>query len=205
MASTPAQAAATLRKSDRTRQTVLDAAARLFARRGYAGTSLSDVAAEAGIRTGSLYYHFDAKEELVYEVLRFGIAHSFEHTRAAVEALGQSATAGAQLRAAIEAHLASLHGLGDYALAGLRIVEQAPQPIRRNQYANQRRYGEYWQTLIQRAQREGILPDGMDLLALRLFLFDAMNGTVTWPASAQRSCSELADLLMLLVSRTRSA
>jgi len=201
MASIPAQAPHAQRKSDRTRQAVLDAAARLFARRGYAGTNLSDVAAEAGIKTGSLYYHFDAKDELVYEVLRFGIAHSFEHARAAVDALGPHASAGPQLRAAIEAHLASLHDLGDYALAGLRIVEQAPQPIRRNQYANQRRYGEYWQTLLERAQSEGILSAGVDLLALRLFLFDAMNGTVTWPASAQRSSSELADQLMRLVTR----
>ena len=110
------------------------------------------------MKTGSLYYHFDAKEELVYAVLRFGIAHSFDHTRAAVEALGPSVTAGAQLRAAVEAHLASLHDLGDYALAGLRIVEQAPQPIRRNQYANQRRYGEYWHTLLERARARASCP-----------------------------------------------
>jgi AcrR family transcriptional regulator len=190
-----------LKKSDRTRQAVLDAAARLFAGRGYAGTNLSDVAAEAGIKTGSLYYHFDSKDELVYEVLRFGVAHSHEHARAAVEALGARASAEAKLRAAIEAHLDSLHHLGDYALAGLRIVEQAPQPIRRNQYANQRRYGEYWQTLLEHAEREGILPRGVDLLALRLVLFDAMNGTVSWPASARRSTRELADLLMKLVTR----
>ncbi|HEY8121284.1 MAG TPA: hypothetical protein VII78_08200, partial [Myxococcota bacterium] len=93
------------------------------------------------------------------------------------------------------------HHLGDYALAGLRIVEQAPQPVRRNQYANQRRYGEYWQALLERAHAAGALPNGVDLLALRLFLFDAMNGTVTWPASVRRSTSELADTLIRLIAR----
>ncbi len=201
MASSPAESAVLPKKSARTRQAVLDAAARLFARQGYAGTNLSDIAAEAGIKTGSLYYHFASKDELVTEVLHFGTAHSHEHARAAVDALAARAPAVERLRAAIEAHLDSLHHLGDYALAGLRIVEQAPQPIRRNQYANQRRYGEYWQTLLEGARSEGALPAGVDLLALRLFLFDAMNGTVTWPASARRSTAELADTLMRVVTR----
>jgi AcrR family transcriptional regulator len=201
MTNAPAEPAALPRKSDRTRRAVLDAAARLFARKGYAGTNLAEIAAEAGIKTGSLYYHFDSKEELVSEVLRYGTAHSHAHTRAAVEALGPRAGAVARLRAGIEAHLDSLHHLGDYALAGLRIVEQAPQPIRRNQYANQRRYGEYWQTLLEEAQAAGALAPGVDLLALRLFLFDAMNGTATWPASARRSTAELADTLIRLVTR----
>jgi AcrR family transcriptional regulator len=201
MASTQATEVASPRKSERTRRAVLDAAARLFARRGYAGTNLSDIAAEAGIKTGSLYYHFESKDELVSEVLRFGTAHSHEHAQAAVDALGTRSRAVERLRAAIEAHLASLHHLGDYALAGLRIVEQAPQPIRRNQYANQRRYGEYWEALLEAARAEGALPESVELLPLRLFLFDAMNGTVTWPASARRSTRELADTLMRLVTR----
>jgi AcrR family transcriptional regulator len=200
MANTPA-AASLAKKSDRTRQAVLDAAAHLFARQGYAATNLSDIAAEAGIKTGSLYYHFDSKDELVYEVLRFGTAHSHETVRSAVEALGARASAADRLRAGVEAHLDSLHRLGDYALAGLRIVEQAPQPIRRNQYANQRRYGEYWHGLLEDGQRAGVLPGGVDLLALRLVLFDAMNGTATWPASARRSTAELADVLLRIVAR----
>ena len=187
--------------SERTRQSVLDAAARLFARNGYADTSLAQIAHAAGIKTGSLYYHFASKEELVYEVLRFGVAHSLEHTRAQVEALGPGASAAERLRAAIRAHLDSLHELGDYASAGLRIVEQAPKPIRRKQYANQRRYGEYWHGLLERAQAAGALPRGADLLTTRLFLFGAMNSTVAWPESAQRSTGELTETLLALLAR----
>ena len=192
---------APLKKSDRTRTSILDAAARLFARRGYADTNLSDIAAEAGMKAGSLYYHFESKEDLVYEVFRYGVAHSFEHTRAEVERRGSRASAVERLRAAIQAHLDSLHSLGDYATAGLRIVEQAPKAIRRKQYANQRRYGEYWHELLAQAQSEGGLPPGLDLLAARLFLFGAMNGTVGWPASAERSTEQLTATLMALLVR----
>ena len=188
-------------KSERTRQSVLDAAARRFARNGYAETSLAQIADEVGTKAGSLYYHFDSKEELVYEVLRFGVSHSLEHTRAQVEALGPDAPAAERLRAAIRAHLDSLHELGDYASAGLRIVEQAPRPIRRRQYANQRRYGEYWHELLAQAQAEGVLPAAADLLTTRLFLFGAMNGTVSWPDAAQRPTAELTATLFALLAR----
>ncbi len=194
-------AARPAKKSERTRQSVLDAAAHLFASKGYADTNMSDIAAEAGIKAGSVYYHFASKDELVYEVLRFGVTHSFEHTRAEVEQLGPSASAAAQLRAAIHAHLDSLHSLGDYASAGLRIVEQAPRAIRKKQYANQRHYGDYWRRLLERAQAESALPSGVDLLAARLFLFGAMNSTVAWPATAQQSTSELTDTLVALITR----
>ena len=189
------------KKSERTRQSVLDAAAQLFANNGYADTNLSDIAARAGIKTGSLYYHFASKEELVYEVLRYGVTRSFEHTRAQVEQLGARAPAAAQLRAAIQAHLDSLHSLGDYASAGLRIVEQAPRTIRKKQYVNQRRYGEYWHTLLERAQAQGVLPRELDLLAARLFLFGAMNSTVAWPATAQQPTVDLTSTLFALLVR----
>lgn len=48
----------------RTRRTVLDAAARVFAANGYLATSLSQILAEAGVTKGALYFHFASKEEL---------------------------------------------------------------------------------------------------------------------------------------------
>ena len=51
------------------RSHLLDLAAAAFAEQGYAGTSMSDVAARAGIRKASLFHHFDSKEALYLEVL----------------------------------------------------------------------------------------------------------------------------------------
>ncbi|MEV4312120.1 helix-turn-helix domain-containing protein [Actinocrispum sp. NPDC049592] len=51
------------------REQILDAATRAFARSGYAGTGLDDVAAEAGITRVLLYRHFDSKKDLYLAVL----------------------------------------------------------------------------------------------------------------------------------------
>src|SRR3954468_17639438 len=48
---------------------VLDAAARVFARRTYAEASVQDVADELGILKGSLYHYIDAKEDLLFWLL----------------------------------------------------------------------------------------------------------------------------------------
>ena len=52
-----------LSKSDKTREEVLSAAARLFRHEGYYATTMRDIAEKSGIEAGSIYYHFDSKEE----------------------------------------------------------------------------------------------------------------------------------------------
>jgi AcrR family transcriptional regulator len=61
------------RKGDRTAQQILDAAEDLFAERGFAGTTLRDVATRVGIQIPSLYNHFENKEALYAAVLDRGL------------------------------------------------------------------------------------------------------------------------------------
>ena len=46
-------------------QQIIDAAARVFREKGYDGATLRDIATEAGLLAGSLYYHIRSKEELL--------------------------------------------------------------------------------------------------------------------------------------------
>lgn len=52
-----------------TRQRVLDTALRLFAERGYAGTSIRDLAEELGVTKAAVHYHFAAKEQIVVALI----------------------------------------------------------------------------------------------------------------------------------------
>jgi len=55
----------------KTRQSVLDAALKLFGQRGYSGTTLRLIAAEAGCSRGPIYWHFANKEELFEAILAY--------------------------------------------------------------------------------------------------------------------------------------
>jgi AcrR family transcriptional regulator len=72
-------------KGERTAERILDAAEALFAERGYAGTTLRDVATEVGLRTPSLYNHVPSKESLYEAVLERGIRPVFEVLSKVVE------------------------------------------------------------------------------------------------------------------------
>jgi AcrR family transcriptional regulator len=49
---------------------IVDAAARVMSRKGYGGTTMKDVAAEAGIAPGLIHYYFDSKEDLLLAVTK---------------------------------------------------------------------------------------------------------------------------------------
>jgi AcrR family transcriptional regulator len=57
---------------EQTRKALLAAAAEVFARKGFAGASLEEIAEVAGYTTGALYYHFASKQELFVELMRAG-------------------------------------------------------------------------------------------------------------------------------------
>lgn len=68
-----------IRDAERSRDAILDAGERLFAERGYEGTSLHDIAAAAGLSRGTPSYFFGSKEQLYVEVLD----HAFAQRQAA--------------------------------------------------------------------------------------------------------------------------
>lgn len=88
-----------------TRERVLDAAEALFARSGYAGTSVREIAAACGLRPASLYNHFAGKQALYEAVLERGLRPLLELLeRAAAQEL--SPAGGEALVDAVVDHLA---------------------------------------------------------------------------------------------------
>lgn len=87
----PGSEAPRRRKGARTAERILDAAEQLFAAQGYAGTSLRDVAGAVGLRTPSLYNHFESKEALYEAVLERGISPVLRALVEAVESSGAHA------------------------------------------------------------------------------------------------------------------
>lgn len=88
-----------LGRGERTRQQIIERAAPLFNRQGFAGASLSDIMAATGLQKGGIYRHFESKEELALR--------AFDHATAIMgerfaTALREQRTAPDRLRAIIE-------------------------------------------------------------------------------------------------------
>jgi AcrR family transcriptional regulator len=178
-------------KSERTRRRILDAAAVAF-RRGYAAVTLKDIAALAGMQAGSLYYHFDTKEELVEAVLDAGVDGAIAATREAVAALGPDADPLARLRAAIAAHLRFVLAEDAYASANIRILGQVPDAIRERHLKRQRGYGAFWRSLFRDAAAAGAIRPDVDLSVARMLALGALNWSVEWYRAGRRTPGEIA-------------
>jgi len=65
-------------KGARTRQRILERAAPVFNRRGYAGTSLNELVAATGLEKGGIYNHFGSKDELALAAFDHAVAYVAE-------------------------------------------------------------------------------------------------------------------------------
>ena len=147
-----------------------------------------------GMLAGSLYYHFDSREDLVAEVLRLGVAGAWEQVATAIGNLPTSASPLERLATAIRAHTRSIVGLSSYAKAQARIVGQLPSELAGVHRKDLRAYGEYWHDLFRAAEAAGELDGDVDLLTARMLTFGAMNWTSEWFAPTDAaSIDALAD------------
>ncbi|WP_158617264.1 TetR/AcrR family transcriptional regulator [Falsigemmobacter faecalis] len=167
-------------KSDLTRQRVLDAAAQIFARRGFSGTTLSDIAKAAGLKTGSLYYHFASREDLVAEVMARGVRQVAESVEAALAALGPEARPIERLRTAVEQHLLCLLERSDYARANTKLSSEVPPHLRSLHAANEEIYGALWKDLLAQAAAAGEIRSDLSLSAVRMLMLGAMAWAPEW-------------------------
>ena len=179
-------------KSEKTRERILDAAARTFREKGYASTRLSDIAAAADTQAGSLYYHFDSRNQLLDEVLERGITRVFEAVREGVEGLPSDASGRERLLVAIQAHLGFVLQQDDYASANIRLFGQTPEAIRRRHTRKHRVYAAYWKGLLESAQAEGEIRADVDLSLARLSLFGMMNWSLEWYSPSRLGIGDLA-------------
>jgi AcrR family transcriptional regulator len=194
LSSGPLQAK-TLTRRDNRLGAVLDAAARCFCQRGYDAASMRDIAKDAGMKAGSLYYHFPSKSELLVAVHEEGIRKISTEVNKAIDFSG---TAREHLQAAMIAHLESLLGGGDY---GQVVIRELPELN-----AEQRK-----RLIALRDEYENIFKQLVDALPfkstsqrhhLRLLLLGALNWTRTWYHPGEETPEHIARGFLDLIKET---
>jgi AcrR family transcriptional regulator len=186
------------RKSETTRQQILDAAASLFAERGYSLTRLADIAQQAGIHLTGLYYYYDNKEELVSDIISHGPARAAEALRSALDALPGTASKRERLETAISVYLSHILKDDDYVRADHRIASQMSPEVRARALAISRDINSIWRNLLEEAAAAGEIRSDIDMTMLRMLMLGSMNWSVEWFRSDLAPPEGLAAALKVL-------
>lgn len=169
-------------RSPRERE-IIDAAARLFDERGYAATSIQDVADAVGILKGSLYYYIDSKEDLLFEILQ-------DCHHASMRRLWQwqqvEGDALVRLRAFVEGHV--LANLQDLVKIGVFLHDFRSLSEKRREaiVADRDVYDRYLRGLIEEGQQDGLVDPDADPKLTAMALLGMMNWVYQWYTPAGR-------------------
>ena len=178
---------------DKRRDAILAAAARLYARRGFQGASVADLASACSTSKSLIYHYFPSKDDTLHAVMA---AHLDDLVDAADEAM-QAGNAEERLRALTLAFMKLYAGARDSHKVLLNELDNLPARQRAEVVAKQRRIISVVETLI----RE-IRPDLNPLtLPLTMLFFGMINWTHTWlrpqgPISAEAIASLAVNLML---------
>src|SRR3954451_6123584 len=152
------------------------AAARLFAEKGYHGTSTADLAEAMGVQKGSLYAHIESKADLLWEVAREG-AEAFH---GALDAVPEDGPVVERIRAALRAHLRVVAEQLDVATVFVREWRYLEGERREQFVAERRRYEERFRALFREGRELGELRTDLDDAAAARLALSAVNWAYTW-------------------------
>lgn len=176
------------RAQESRREPLLEAAAELFATKGYAGTSMRDIASAVDMLVGSIYYHFDSKEQILLNVYERGVDSFSAGIRAALAGVS-GADAWARLEAACVGHLAVLLEGGPFTRVGsAEFVQRVPPDVACELIEHRDRYESEFERIIADLQ----LKQPTDRFYLKMFLLGALNSTLNWYRPGKASPAEIA-------------
>lgn len=182
---------------------ILDAASRVFRRKGLHATGMRDIAAELGMAVGNLYYYFHDKEELLAFVQEDALSRLLE---LAAQVRGTEVPADAKLSRLIEEHVVRLNEGTPGSLAHLE-VEALGETLRRAVQERRDEYERAFRGIIEEGIAAGVFRP-VDAKVNALAILGAVNWTVKWfrpdgRKSAREIGRECAELLVrgLLAAR----
>ena len=178
------------------RQALISAAAQLFKRQGYDATSTREIATQVGMQSGSPFYHFGNKQDLLLAVMVEGMKQASQRQEAACANLARDLPPREQLRALIRNQFDVLLG-PDSDFIPVMLYEWRSLNAEQRQTITQIKdnYEAAWTPVLQALHASGQLQAPVQLA--RLMIFGALNWAVQWyqvptPTAVKRAAKTAA-------------
>jgi TetR/AcrR family transcriptional regulator, cholesterol catabolism regulator len=185
-------------KSQRRRTAeIIDAAANVFARRGFHGASTQDIADVLGVRQASLYYYFPSKEVALEMVCARGVEGFVEAAISVTEAPG---SASKKLAGLIASHLSPLRSRGDYMQVFLNERRHLPAESRRRIGRHSRAIERIFEDVLRAGVEGGEFRADTDVRLTALAILGMANAVATWYGKEkQQPIERIAEMFASLV------
>ncbi len=171
---------------DNRRADLIRVAARLFREKGFDGTTIRDIAHAVGMRSGSPFYHFANKHELLMAVMEEGLRLGLERTQQVLDGAAQPAPE--RLRQLVRTHYGILHDTGsDFIPVMLYDWRSLPAQYKRRIIELKDRYDAIWQRTLDELHAQGLLR--ADPKLARLMILGAINFSATWYRAKPRAAA----------------
>ncbi len=156
---------------DKRRETILEAAAHLYARRGFQGASVADLAKAAGTSKSLIYHYFPSKDDILHETM----AAHLDALVDAAEVATRSGSAEEKLRALTHAFMRLYVGAEDSHKVLLNELDNLPATRRAEVVAKQRQIIATVEALVRELRGTEA-----DALPIAMLFFGMINWTHTW-------------------------
>ncbi len=184
-------------KGDRRRREILDEAARLFSKNGYANTSLEDIALANGISKSALYHYFRSRDEILFEMHQV-LADDFNDHASVLRGSGMSPEE--LLRASVEKIVVANETIPGYVQAFFEHYRELPTRFRKIAKARSEEYRDFIESIV----RDGIAagdfrPFPVEITTLAIF--GMCNWANKWfsksgPMTGAQIAAVMADILI---------
>jgi AcrR family transcriptional regulator len=167
---------------------IIEAAARVFAERGFHGATTQDIADVLGIRQASLDYYFSSKEAALELVCLKGVEGFFEAGKAIA---ARPETARERLSLLINSHLSPLLDRGNFVKVFLNERQHLPAESRRRIGRWSRGLERIFEDVIKEGIANGELRSDLDARLATLAILGMCNAASSWYAKENASIAEI--------------
>ena len=176
------------RSTHRRSAEIIEAAAQVFAERGYHGATTQDIADVLNIRQASLYYYFSSKEVALEMVCMRGVEGFFETAKAIA---GGHGTATGRLSGLIRAHISPLLDRRNFVKVFLTQRQFLPAHSRRKVGKGSRGVEAVFEGVLKDGQRSGEFRSDIDTRLATLSILSVVNGCAAWYEREQMSIEHI--------------